>query len=158
MKVDITDLRRVTRIPLPEDDNYVYSLGIAIYAFNYLTNFLSEVITYIDPLISRSSLERLSAGEVLTVFNKARMLIESPGLTDCAARVALAYQELKDQRNDIIHANPVTGSDGMQVLYRNQETKTKHFEVAENFILNFCCRLDALVDDLEIIRTGTKIA
>lgn len=154
---DLAALRSITRIPLPEDDTYLYTLGIAVYGFNYLTNFLCEVITYLDPQIKRNSFESSTAGDVLVLFNKARTKIDDPGLNMFASRVATAYEELIHKRNDIIHANPITSRDGTQLLYRSKAKLAKHFEVTELFVLDFCGLLDAVIDDLEKLRSGTRI-
>lgn len=43
---DLADIRRLTRISLPESDRYVYRLGVAVYGFAWASSFMAEVICY----------------------------------------------------------------------------------------------------------------
>jgi len=45
---DLADIRRLTRIALPDSHTYLYRLG-AVYGFASVSSFMAEVICYMDP-------------------------------------------------------------------------------------------------------------
>ena len=115
---DLAEIRRLTRISLPESDRYVYRLGAAVYGFASVSSFMAEVICYMDPQQSRSDLEAKMGGQLSSAFGQAVAKIEqlapeafSAGMVACEL-----FKTLNDERSDIIHSYPITSPTGIQIL------------------------------------------
>lgn len=46
---DLADIRRLTKIALPESDSYLYRLGVAVYGFASVSSFMAEVTRHLRP-------------------------------------------------------------------------------------------------------------
>lgn len=113
---DLSDIRRLTRISLPESDRYLYRLGVAVYGFAWASSFMAEVICYMDPQQSRSDLEAKMGGQLAAAFKQAVPKIEhSAPKAFAAGQVAgELFTTLNDERSDIIHSYPITSPTGIQ--------------------------------------------
>lgn len=165
---DLADIRRLTRIALPESDSYLYRLGVAVYGFASVSSFMAEVICYMDPEQSRSDLEAKMGGPLAATFKQAVGKIENsqPQAFAAGELAGKLFTTLNDERSDIIHAYPITSPTHVQILHRRQypaqtkkkgtpkgyEKPPKYFEVTNEFLDNFISRLAHVNDDLYRIR------
>lgn len=170
LEKDLADIRRLTRISLPESHRYVYCLGVAVYGFAWASSFMAEVICYMDPQQSRSELEAMMGGHLAGAFKHAVAKIEhsAPKAFAAGLRVGELFTTLNDERSDIIHSYPITSPTGIQILHRRQNPlqpnrgkgkavttskPAKYFEVTDEFLDNFIARLHQVNDDLYLIRS-----
>jgi|GEM_PF-3915634 len=102
---DLADIRRLTRIALPDSHTYLYRLG-AVYGFASVSSFMAEVICYMDPRQNRTDLEAKMGGQLHTAFNQAVAGIEhsAPEAFTVGQETAQLFSSLNDERSDIIHA------------------------------------------------------
>ncbi|QXH93301.1 hypothetical protein HU749_020955 [Pseudomonas ogarae] len=170
---DLADIRKLTRISLPESDRYVYRLGVVVYAFASVSSFMAEVICYMNPQQPRSDLEAKMGGLLADAFKQAVAKIEhSTPEAFAAGQVAgELFTTLNDERSDIIHSYPITSPTGIQILHRRQnpvqpknkgkskgeamttDKPPKYFEVTDEFLDNFITRLHQVNDCLYRIRS-----
>lgn len=68
---DIKAIRNLTRIALPEDDGYLYRLGVALYSFASLSSFMAEIVGYLDPTVNVTELQAKTGGKILGAFTRA---------------------------------------------------------------------------------------
>ncbi|MGQ8919837.1 hypothetical protein ACUUYP_20755 [Pseudomonas lundensis] len=165
---DFADIRRLTRIALPESDRYVFRLGAAVYGFASVSSFMAEVICHMDPEKSRPELEAKMGGRLADAFKQTVTKIEhlEPEAFVAGEQAYELFRTLNDERSDIIHSYPITSTTGNQILHRRQdateprgqgETLTsgkpaKHFEVTDEFMDTFLARLHQVNEHLYRIR------
>lgn len=165
---DYADIRRLTRIALPESDRYVFRLGAAVYGFASVSSFMAEVICHMDPEKSRTELEAKMGGRLADAFKQTVAKIEhlEPEAFAAGQQAYELFRTLNDERSDIIHSYPITSTAGNQILHRRQdateprgqgETLTsgkpaKYFEVTDDFMDTFLARLHQVNERLYFIR------
>ncbi len=151
-------IRSQTRIALPSDDQYLYRLGVALYGFSYVTNFMVEVTCYLNPTFSRTKLQGRMSGEVLDAFrHSVKIGVQSwPELKNVGVQTADAFEKVNTERSDFVHAYPITGATGQQILHRRQDNKGKYFEASDGFLDNFIRQLDRVCVGLYEIREITR--
>jgi hypothetical protein len=152
----INELRRMTSLALPEDDSYVIKLGIAIYSFASINSFLTEIIRYLDQSQNRSELLHKESGEILKILRVILRHRPKDKITDELDFVAKEFEEYKNFRNDIVHAYPITGKKGKQILHRRLDRADKYFEVTEEFLDAFIGGLPVISQRLYKIRTHLR--
>lgn len=152
MSIDTGPVRALTRLALPEDNEYLYRLGVALYGFSSITSLMTEVITYLDPLASRNELQLLTSGDVLDNFRHAAKGWNGPSISKPAKEAAREFEKLNTERSDFVHAYPITGSNGAQILHRRVDSKQKYFEVTSDFLEHFISRLHEVSSSLYEIR------
>ena len=59
MEDQILSIKRQTRLALPNDDSYLFRLGVALYGFNSINSFMTEIICHIDRNKNRTALSDL---------------------------------------------------------------------------------------------------
>lgn len=170
---DLADIRRLTRIALPESDRYMYRLGAAVYGFASVSSFMAEVICYMDPKKSRSELEAKMGGQLADAFGNALKKIKhlAPEAFAAGSVAEKLFKKLNEERSDIIHSYPITSPSGIQILHRRQNPTqpkgkgkgknkaaasskpAKYFEVTDDFLDNFISRLHQVNDGLYSIRS-----
>jgi hypothetical protein len=135
-----------TRIPI--DDKYAVILGKAVYAFAYYEWIIIYILEYLD----EGFVNRYSRGNPMpsgAVAVQLSDIIGRANLPSSVTRVeleqcALSFGKLKEQRNALIHAHPITSNDGEQILsYQSKTTKLisdKIWPIAE--IESFVCEID----------------
>lgn len=156
MSIDTEAIRRNTRVALPEDDAYLYRLGVALYGFASINSFMVEVISYLDPGIDRIHLNNQMSGKVLDTFRSAVKRWKGAEISDPATRAAAEFELLNTQRSDFVHSYPITNSLGEQILHRRVDAKGKYFEVTGEFLNDFTQRLALVSDALYEIRAAVR--
>lgn len=152
MSVDVLAIRENTRVALPEDDNYLFRLGVALYAFNSVNSFMTEIITHLDPEASRTELHMLTSGKVLDRFRSTVKRWSGDDISDPASRAAEEFERLNTERSDFVHSYPITNASNEQILHRRVDEKGKYFEVTNAFLEDFTSRISAVSDALYEIR------
>lgn len=123
MSVDALAIRKNTRVALPEDDNYLFRLGVALYAFNSVNSFMTEIITHLDPEACRTELHMLTSGKVLDRFRSAVKHWSGDDISDPARRAAGEFERLNTERSDFVHSYPITNASNEQILHRRVDEK-----------------------------------
>ena len=158
---EITLIRSQFRVALPEDDGYIYKLGVAIYSFASVNSFLCEIISTINPEeYNHTSLQDKTSGQILETFKvitdrvKAENRLQS--IHEVLDNVAGLFELLNNRRNDIFHAYPITGSSGAQILHRRKDAAGKYFEITEELLDKFIHNTEKLSRLLYQIREATE--
>lgn len=120
-------LHSSTRVPV--DDAYVALVGKAVYIFAYYEWTIIYIIDYLQSnFVSRYSRDNpMTSGGVRSEFHKtinsqitSFTKVSKAELQNCYAE----FDRLIIKRNALIHAHPVTDSDGSQILaYQTKITK-----------------------------------
>lgn len=152
MNFDTQSLRRCTPIALPDDDAYVFRLGVALYGFASINSFMTEIIAHLDPRADRDRLDGLTSGKVLDTFRTTVKHWVGADISEPAARAATEFERLNTERSDFVHSYPITNSLGEQILHRRVECKKKYFEVTSDFLDDFISRLGLVSSALYEIR------
>ncbi|MFM0416036.1 hypothetical protein [Paraburkholderia aromaticivorans] len=158
-RAGITDLavdavRNQTRLTLPDDDAYLYRLGVALYGFASLSSFMAEVACHLDKSLSRSEVEAGSGGTILSKFRDSAKTVSSsfPEIEPIAQNIADMFRALNKERTDFVHAYPITNNAKAQILHRRKDVEEKYFEVTNEFLDVFITRLDTVSEKLYEIR------
>ena len=112
-------LRMKLRVPF--DPEYVILLGKAVYLFAYYEWIVIYIIEVLAPgfVATYSRGKPLPSGTVGKKFRRA--IVNSRGLPpdDLKALDACAteFENLVDRRNALVHAHPITDTDGSQILH-----------------------------------------
>lgn len=149
---DLVSIRSLTRLALPTDSTYLFRLGVALYGFASVNSFMCEIITYLDIEADRTSLAEKMSGQVLDKFRSAAKNWDGPSISSEATKAATEFERLNTERSDFVHAYPITGSRGEQILHRRKDDKGKYFEVTAAFLDDFIGRLTLVSDALYAIR------
>lgn len=150
---DIAFTRRLTRIALPADSGYLFKLGVALYGFASINSFVTEIVCYLQPSMSRSEmLSCMTSGQVLDAFRQATKQCELADVRALAKRAADGFERLNTERSDFVHAYPITNSASQQNLHRRVDGKRKYLEVTDEFLDDFISRLHVVSGDLYDIR------
>jgi hypothetical protein len=153
-------IRKQTRLALPSDDTYLYRLGVALYGFNTINSFMTEIIGHIDQLQNRTRLLDMESGKVLDIFRQTLKNIKKNGLFPTVHvtmnHAADLFEQLNTERSDFVHAYPITNKKGDQILHRRKDSKKKYFEVDIEFLDSFICRLHEVSSDLYKIRAEVR--
>gem|GEM_PF-602733 len=136
-------IRTLTRLALPDDDTYLYRLGIALYGFASISSFMAEVSCHLDPDLSRSELEKQMGGKLLEMFNQSvkKASSQQPEVEMIGQSAAAIFKTLNAERSDIVHAYPITNLAKEQILHRRKDEQHKYFEVTNEFLDSFISRL-----------------
>jgi hypothetical protein len=145
-------IRDLTRLALPVDDGYLFRLGVALYGFASVSGFMLEIISYLDPSAERQAISEREAGAILDQFRSAAKKWEGAPIKPAVSTAATEFERLNTERNDFVHAYPITGVTGAQILHRRFEKKSKYFEVTDEFLDDFIRRLTRVSDALYAIR------
>jgi hypothetical protein len=154
------EIRRLSRIALPRDDNYIFRLGTALYGFASINSFMCEIIAGLNPTHSHTTLQDMESAKILQIFRaELKNLISISKLSDIheiMKNTADLFHDLHSERNDIMHAYPITGMTGEQILHRRRDSVGKYFEVTNEFLDNFISRLHDVSAGLYTIRTAVR--
>lgn len=144
----INQIKRQTRLALPEDDLYLYRLGIAVYGFGSIASFMTEIASLLDKTLNRTVLQGKMGGEILDNFRASVRKVKSSSRV--AYRIGMdaanLFEKLNTERSDFAHAYPITNEAGDQILHRRVDEKGKYFEVTNEF-------LDTFISDLHEVST-----
>ena len=152
--VDFTVIKNQTRLALPDDDNYLFRLGVALYGFASLSSFMAEIACRLNTDLDRQQVEEGTGGVILSNFRQAVAAAKKiDGNIGEIGRVAAEmFETLNTQRSDFSHAYPIT-SNGIQILHRRKDSKGKYFEVTNAFLDDFISHLHDVSDKLYEIRS-----
>jgi hypothetical protein len=162
MTIDkITDIRKQTRLALPEDDTYLYRLGVALYGFASINSFMIEIICHIDKAQNQTVLlSDEPSGAILNVFrntlNKIRRTGEYADIHDVMQQTADLFEKLNSQRTDFVHSYPITNDSHKQILHRRKDKADKYFEVDNIFLDQFISELHNVSNGLYTIRRAVR--
>lgn len=160
MKKEILSIKRQTRLALPEDDAYLFRLGVALYGFNSINSFMIEIICHIDDKQNQTKLFELESGKVLDEFRKTLSYVKKnklfPAIYSDMSNAADLFENLNTERSDFIHSYPITNKKNEQILHRRKDNKRKYFEVDNIFLDNFISRLHDVSSLLYKIRAIVK--
>lgn len=160
MENQILSIKRQTRLALPNDDGYLFRLGVALYGFNSINSFMTEIICHIDDSQSRIALLDFESGKILDVFRQTLKNIKSKkqyqDIYVVMNETANLFEKLNSERSDFVHAYPITNKNNEQILHRRKDTKGKYFEVDNKFLDSFISRLHDVSSGLYKIRSIVK--
>lgn len=160
MNKKILSIKKQTRLALPEDDTYLYRLGVALYGFNSINSFMIEIICHIDDKQNQTKLFELESGKVLDKFRKTLSYVKKnklfPAMYSDMSKTANLFENLNTERSDFIHSYPITNKKNEQILHRRKDSKKKYFEVSNDFLDNFISRLHDVSSLLNKIRLAVK--
>jgi DUF1680 family protein len=162
MKLDeFINVRKQIRLALPDDDTYLYRLGVAIYGFASINSFMTEIICHIDESQNRISLlSDKTSGRILEKFRDALNKIKNDGkyteIYDVMTRTADLFERLNEQRNDFVHSYPITNNEKEQILHRRKDSDEKYFEVTNEFLDRFISQLHDVSSGLYEIRKAVR--
>ena len=156
--VDFDAIKSQTLLALPEDNAYLFRLGVALYGFASLSSFLAEVTCHLDDTLDRTAVGNLMGSDLVKkfekIFKKATAAI--PEIEPIALAVASNFRALNAERADFVHSYSITNSEKEQILQRRLDVQGKHFEITNDFLDGFIRRLDEVSDELYKIRTLVK--
>lgn len=78
---EITRIKQQTRLALPDDDLYLYRLGIAVYGFGSIASFMTEISSLLDKTIDQTTLQGKMGGEILDTFRASIRKVKSSNRT-----------------------------------------------------------------------------
>jgi hypothetical protein len=149
-------IRKQTRLALPSDDTYLYRLGVALYGFNSINSFMTEIICHIDNKKNRTELLDMESGKVISIFRQTLKHIKEnkqfPAIYQTMNQTADLFEHLNTERSDFVHTYPITNGKNEQILHRRKDSKRKYFEVDNDFLDNFIGRLHDVSNGLYEIR------
>lgn len=152
---DLNKIKQQTRLALPDDDAYIYRLGIALYGFGSIWSFMTEIASRLDETIDRTSLQGKMGGDILSAFRSSVRKIKSSSkkINKLGMEAATVFEQLNTQRSDFAHAYPITNKMGEQILHRRLDGKGKYFEVNNKFLDSFISELHKVSSKLYEICT-----
>lgn len=149
-------IKQQTRLSLPVDDSYTFRLGVALYSFNLINSFMTEIICHIDKDQNRTKLLDLESGKILDIFRHTLKEIKRnkkyEGIYLIMSKTASIFEKLNSQRSDFVHSYPITNKKNQQILHRRKDDKGKYFEVDNEFLDDFIGQLHEVSDCLYQIR------
>lgn len=153
-------IRNKTRLALPESDEYLFRLGVALYGFASINSFMTEIICHIDSTQNRTKLLDITSGRVIAIFRKTIDIAKTkyPQIIPIMEETLDFFSILNNQRTDFVHAYPITSSKDRktQILHRRKDSKGKYFEIDEVFLDNFISNLGKVSSNLYKIREQVK--
>lgn len=160
MEKDILSIKQQTRLSLPADNTYLFRLGVALYGFNSINSFMTEIICHIDNNQDRTKLLDLESGKILDIFRQTLKNIKSKqqykNIYVIMNETANIFEKLNSERSDFVHAYPITNKSNEQILHRRKDEKGKYFEVDNNFLDSFISQLHDVSSGLYKIRETVK--
>ena len=153
---------------IPFDEEYVQTLGEAVYAFAYYEWTIIYIIERLEPgfvgeysrgvnSVTRVAAERFPMTSGVVAKRLGRALSEWRGngvvprsdLESCRSR----FRSLVDKRNALIHSHPITDMDGAQVL--NFQTKIKKDKKVRKAISDMKWGKDSVRDFAQEVDSAT---
>lgn len=151
---ELSRIKQQTLLALPDDDLYLYRLGIALYGFASIASFMTEIASLLDKTIDRTALQGKMGGDILDTFRASVRKVKSS--SRIAYRTGLdaakLFEILNTERSDIVHAYPITSEMGEQILHRRLDEKGKYFEVTNEFLDRFISDLHKVSSKLYEVR------
>ncbi|MBX8799738.1 hypothetical protein HBA92_03125 [Ochrobactrum sp. MR28] len=156
--IDVKPVRELTRKALPNDNLYLYRLGVAAYGFASTTSFIIEIACLLDNSLTRETLSDKMAGRILSDFRQAINVakVTFPSIEVPANNAADLFERLNSERSDFIHAYPITNENHEQILHRRKDKESKYYEITNDFLDNFIKELSDVSDYLYAVRDIIK--
>lgn len=110
---------------IPMDDEYIALLGQAVYSFSYYEWTIIYILEHLENgFVSRYCRGKpLTSGAVLNEFDRILANNDDTKLLRCKD----TFAKLKEERNALIHAHPITSVGGKQILnYQTSIQKSIH--------------------------------
>ncbi len=139
----------MTNFRIPTDDEYTAMLGRAVYNFTYYEWVVVWTIEKSEPgYLLHYSKKGPTAGSVATKF-KTVVIGADARLAACAA----TFDDLRKERNKLLHAHPYTAANGVQQLgYRGHHPSAEwplpEVEKAALAFEDAACELNGLFHQL----------
>jgi hypothetical protein len=154
-------IKKQTRLALPDDDSYLYRLGVALYGFASINSFMTEIICQIDKSQDRTTLlSDATSGKILYKFKETLEKIKNEGkyteIHNTMSRTAAFFDKFNLQRNDFVHSYPITNNEKQQILHRRKDNEKKYFEIDNAFLDQFICELQEVSNGLYEIRNNVN--
>lgn len=151
---EVSRIKMQTRLALPDDDYYLYRLGVALYGFNSLADFMTEITSNLDKTVDRTVLQVMTGGDILDAFRNSVRKVKSSNrrIYKIGIEAAKLFERLNSERSDFVHAYSTTGRNEVQILHRRLDSKGKNFEVTNEFLDSFISRLHEVSNELYDIR------
>ena len=151
MENQILSIKHQTRLALPKDNSYLFRLGVALYGFNSINSFMTEIICHIDKDQSRIALLDFESGKILNIFRQTLKNIKTKkqfkDIYIVMNDTANLFEKLNSERSDFVHAYPITNKNNEQILHRRIDNK---------FLDSFISRLHDVSSGLYKIRSTVK--
>lgn len=155
---NLQEIKKLTRIVLPDDDLYLFRLGIALYGFASINSFMCEVIAHLDKNRNHTELQDMESGRILSTFRGVLESLKSNNkfieIQEIMQKAADTFDILNQVRNDIMHSYPITNPGGEQILHRRRDCNNKYFEITNEFLESFISQLQDVSAGLYKIREG----
>lgn len=143
---------------IPVEERYLNAVGRATYNFAYLEWAIVWIAEKLNPGYV-NSVRGKTAGCIAADFESAvlRQSID-PGLKNRLATLASNFKALVEQRNGLVHANPMTATGGEQRLRDSSKPKKRDaFEFAESDILKLASEFElAAIEANEIFHSALQ--
>lgn len=152
--VELSRIKRQTLLALPDDDLYLYRLGVAVYGFGSIASFMTEIASLLDKTLDRTALQGKMGGDILDAFRVSVRKVKSSNRIAYRTGLDAAklFEKLNTERSDFVHAYPITSEMGEQILHRRVDIKGKDFEVTNEFLDRFISDLHKVSSKLYEIR------
>ena len=123
--------KAIVKTKVPFDEDYVKLLGTAVYLFSYYEWIIIYMIERLEPVepgfvVEYSREKTMTSGGVRKRFKKALEKdagghdVDRSALRSCSD----VFAELVPRRNALIHAHPITDTDGAQIFnYQGNPSK-----------------------------------
>lgn len=151
---ELSRIKRQTLLALPDNDLYLYRLGIAVYGFGSIASFMTEIASLLDKTLDRTALQGKMGGDILDAFRASVRKVKPS--SRIAYRTGLdaakLFEKLNTERSDFVHAYPITNEMGEQILHRRVDEKDKYFEVTNEFLDRFISDLHKVNSKLYEVR------
>ncbi|MCL2555527.1 MAG: selenium binding protein [Firmicutes bacterium] len=142
-----------TRIPLPENDEYLKLLGVALYMFNYNNSSIIEAILSNDTNGNHNwyDLIDVTSGKMRQPAEKA--IIQNANSKELAKQILTMHEELIRMRNRIIHSYPTGVSDEYSsgLLY-TKDKEHNQYVVGKEYLEDFIKKNDEFAELLSKFR------
>ena len=133
----------------PCDDEYLRTLGRALYNFSVLEYAVLWIIETIEPgYMQKYRKEGLSAGQIATQFISSTASVQDTALRVKLSLMAARFQSLKNSRNDLLHANPAAWPSGDSVLIRADNKKQIFITWAPRHVVEIATKFQDLAIEL----------
>jgi hypothetical protein len=125
------------------DANYIEALGRAVYNFAMLEFDVAYIIERLEPGYLRKYVsQRKTAGSVAKDFAEAIVRAHGHAAAAELPDIYNAFVDLKDRRNELLHANPNTAPDGTQALYYQADQIAWELDLVRQAATDFAAAAD----------------
>lgn len=161
---DVSRIKLQTDLSLPDDDLYLYRLGVAMYGFASITTTVIETTVRLELDTGHlkhdgenarwRELQSKVGGKILNAFRESVEMAKSSSnaVYEAGMDAVSNFQQLNIERSDFAHAYAITSNTRGQILHRRVDGDEKYFEVTNEFLDNYISRLNKVSNKLYEIR------